>query len=181
VRSEFEKKAIFALTQYHDSPYKLGSALVIPNCSLLGHECDVLIISKNDYATEIELKASISDLKADKKKLHAHKSPYIRQLYFGISEDIPDAALEHVPEHAGIICFFERKENTSWRKGTLCCRILRRPKPNKDALKITEQQKQHILMNMYYRYYNLLFKTEWEEINKRRDCERDPRELKNDL
>ena len=163
MRSEFEKKAIFALTQFHDSPYKLGSAFAIPNCTYLGHECDVLVISKNNYATEIELKATVSDLKADKKKLHAHRSHYIRQLYFGISDDIPDTALEHIPERAGIICFFERKENTRFR-GQLYCRILRRPKPNKGALKITEEQKQHLLKSMYYKYYNLLFKETWKEI-----------------
>ena len=155
------------MTQYHDSPYKLRSAFVIPNCSYFGHECDVLVISKNDYATEIELKTSVADLKADMKKLHGHRSKYIRQLYYGISEDIPwDAALQLIPENAGIICFRTYDENYYGRyKGRLRCRIARRPKPSKTALKITAEQKQHLLKTMYYRYYNLLFKNAWKEIN----------------
>jgi hypothetical protein len=164
MRSEFEEKAIFALTQYYDSPYKLGSAFVIPNCSYFGHECDVLVISKSDYATEIELKASLSDLKADMKKWHKHYSPYIRQLYFGISEDIDyDKALEYIPENAGIILFYKPQYGKFINQ--YVCRITRRPKANRTANKINDNQKRDLLRTMYFRYYNLLYKKEWEQIN----------------
>ena len=160
MRSPFETKAIFALTQYHDSPYQLGKAFVIPNCTALGHECDVLVIQKTNYATEIELKATLSDLKADKKKRHEHKSPFIRQLYFGLHDSISlEDAEKHVPEHAGIIYFHEFDGSTSYRrKGGYYCRIFRKPKPNRYAKPLEQDKINYLLKIMYYRYYNLLFK-----------------------
>ena len=35
---------------------------------IVNHECDMLIVSKNHYLTEVEIKISLSDLKADFKK-----------------------------------------------------------------------------------------------------------------
>ena len=168
MRSEFEEKAIFALTQHGDSPYKLMNAFVIPNCSRLGHECDVLVIQKSRYVTEIELKATISDLKADKKKRHKHESRYIRQLYFGLHEDIPyEAALPHIPETAGIMVFSKiNNPDSSWHN-SYHCTIIRRPKPNRDAIKIDDKIERDLYQTMYYRYYNLLFEREWYNINHR--------------
>ena len=41
---------------------------------LIGHECDMLILSKSGYLTEIEIKRSWEDFKADFKKKHQHES-----------------------------------------------------------------------------------------------------------
>jgi hypothetical protein len=156
MRSKFEEEALIALTMYYSSPYDLrGVQVIVPNSSYLGHECDVLVVQKSGYATEIELKATASDLKADKKKVHGHRSHYIRQIYYGLSEDIPQAAIdEHVPEHAGIIIFRKHSAKSSYRG--LYCSIERKPKPNTTAPKLTNEQIQYLTKTLYYRYYHLL-------------------------
>lgn len=47
---------------------------IIPNLSwgLLNHEADFCVINKSGYVTEIEIKRSFSDLKADFKKNEFH-------------------------------------------------------------------------------------------------------------
>ena len=50
--------------------------LIVPNVywGLDMHECDLLVLSQAGYATEIEIKISIADLRADAKKVHGHRS-----------------------------------------------------------------------------------------------------------
>jgi len=70
--------------------------LIVPNISWgihLGHEADLLVITKSGYAWEIEIKISKSDLVADGLKYHDHYSPKISRLYFAI----PDFLEECVP------------------------------------------------------------------------------------
>ena len=81
--------------------------LIVPNVSwgMFIHECDLLIISRDNYATEVEIKISKSDLKADQKKKHEHNSRKIKYLYFAI----PDYLYEYkdlIPERAGIITVY---------------------------------------------------------------------------
>lgn len=90
--------------------------IVVPNVSWgmgkLGgkdlHECDILILSKRNYATEIEIKTSKPDLLADKKKLHAHRHNHIARLYFAVPEKLVELALGEIPERAGL---YEVKRN----------------------------------------------------------------------
>lgn len=79
--------------------------IIVPNVSWGAglHECDLLIINPNGYATEIEIKISKSDLKADFKKDHHHQSESIRHLYYAIPDYLLETALALLPEHVGII------------------------------------------------------------------------------
>ena len=113
-----------ALAKFFDCYDKV----VIPNVAWgLGldfgfHECDLLILSKAGYATEVEIKVSLSDLIADKKKVHKHESDKIKYLYFAL----PDYLLKHskhVPERAGIVSV-KRVDDK------LICDIVRKPKQN---------------------------------------------------
>ena len=63
---------ILAMTE-HRAPCNLSSHLVVPNVSagLHIHECDLISVTKGGYATEIEIKVSVSDTKKDLSK----KSP----------------------------------------------------------------------------------------------------------
>ena len=45
------------------------------------HECDLLILTNHNYATEIEIKVSIADLKKDLDKRHGHRSNKIKNLW----------------------------------------------------------------------------------------------------
>lgn len=98
--------------------------LIVPNISWgLGiHECDLLIISKSGYATEVEIKISLADLIKDKKKWHNHDSPKIKYLYFAIP-DYLEKNIKHIPEHAGILTV-----NTSTTR--FICSVLRKPEIN---------------------------------------------------
>jgi hypothetical protein len=90
------------------------------------HECDLLAITASGYATEVEIKVSVSDLRADARKEHGHRSIKIKFLYFAMPirmkghEDL-------VPERAGILYIDENG----------FVRIERRAKPNKGASKFT--------------------------------------------
>jgi hypothetical protein len=78
--------------------------IVVPNVyyGLHIHETDLLVLTPSGYAWEIEIKTSLADLKADKKKAHGHYSNKIKRLYFAVPEDLKDKALEHIPERAGL-------------------------------------------------------------------------------
>lgn len=111
------------------SYFDMRRHLIVPNVSwMIGHECDVLILSPAGVATEVEIKISLADLKIDKKKHHAHKSPLIHKLYFAIP-DYMEKDIEHIPEHAGILIVTPQKKR-SWRNPSVRC--IREPKMNKD-------------------------------------------------
>jgi hypothetical protein len=78
--------------------------LIVPNVSwgLNLHECDMIVLSRSGYATEIEIKVSASDLKKDSKKRHGHVSNKIKYLYFAIPSKLCKY-IEYIPEHAGIL------------------------------------------------------------------------------
>jgi len=91
-----------ALSSFFDA----RANLIVPNVSwgLNLHECDILILSKAGYATEVEIKVSKADLKKDRDKGHGHVSDKIKRLYFAVPEKIDTAFVEaHVPARAGII------------------------------------------------------------------------------
>jgi hypothetical protein len=88
--------------------------IIVPNISYgLGlHECDLLIFTRAGYATEVEIKISLSDLKKDAKKEHKHGIDYvgwsgikeedrIKYLYFAIPEKLEKHA-DLIPGQAGI-------------------------------------------------------------------------------
>lgn len=80
--------------------------LIVPNVSWgLGlSECDLLILTKAGYATEIEIKIAKSDLIRDKKKKHEHNknSNLVKYLYFAVPSFLVRDALEVIPKRAGL-------------------------------------------------------------------------------
>ena len=111
--------------------------LIVPNVYWgLGfrHECDLLIVSPAGWAREIEIKVTLSDLKADKNKRHCHGSPKIRQLYFAVPGYMLPAALEFIPEHAG--CLGVCPECLKWQ----IVKVVKTAKINAQARKLTPQE-----------------------------------------
>jgi len=110
--------------------------MIVPNISWgLGiHECDLLIVSKAGYCTEVEIKVSKSDLKADLKKRHGHKSRLIKKLYFAIPDYLQDC-VELIPARAGII--------TVTSDGRQRCKCIRKPEITA-ARKLTSEQYLHL-------------------------------------
>lgn len=111
--------------------------LIVPNVSwgLNIHECDLFIVSQAGYATEVEIKISKADLKKDADKPHKHQSDLIKNLYFAIPEKL-EGCVEYIPERAGIIIVYRLKHHDD-----LFCKVLRKPKPNKTARKLTDEER----------------------------------------
>jgi hypothetical protein len=78
---------------------------IVPNIShgLLGrHEADLLCY-KDGRFTEVEIKISASDLKADFKKKHGHRHPYISRLVYAMPLDLCHKYKDLIPKECGII------------------------------------------------------------------------------
>lgn len=120
--------------------------IVVPNVSwgLHLHECDLLSISKSGYATEIEIKVSVSDLKRDSSKNHHHHSNRIKFLYFALPKTFVFKE-EFVPENAGIISVSEHGY----------CEVMRRPTPNKLAQPFSTQDQLELARLGVLRMWNL--------------------------
>jgi hypothetical protein len=77
----------------------------------LFHECDMLVLSKSGYLTEIEIKRSYSDFLADFKKDHAHESGIIKYFYYCVPESISDKVYNKLTElkanYTGVITYNE--------------------------------------------------------------------------
>jgi len=88
---------------------------MLPNLSwgLLNHEADLCIISKTGYLTEIEIKRSLEDLRADFKKKIFHDDERVYNFYYCLPISIKDKALELFEEHKYKILEFYRCNSTS--------------------------------------------------------------------
>jgi len=89
--------------------------LIVPNVSwgvAMLHECDILSLSKSNYATEIEIKVSRTDLLKDKDKKHGHLHNHIAQLFFAVPKNLEAVALEVIPERAGLFTVEDIKSPT---------------------------------------------------------------------
>lgn len=76
------------------------------------HECDMLVLSKSGYLTEIEIKRSWEDFLADFKKNHSHEGKgIIKYFYYAIPECLLERAYDKLEElevdYSGIITYSE--------------------------------------------------------------------------
>jgi hypothetical protein len=120
--------------------------LIVPNVSWgLGlHECDLLSMSKARWVTEVEIKVSLADLRKDANKTHWHRSDKIKYLWFAMP-DLMKGHEEHVPENAGIVYVKENGVKV----------VNRKPKPNKQAKKLSEAEAVHLGMLGTMRMWNM--------------------------
>ena len=118
--------------------------------NIVNHECDMLIVTKNCYLTEVEIKISLSDLKADFKKEHQHKDENIKNFYYAFPEEMKEKALKLIPKECGILIAVEKKCGIPYR--TIEC--YRKPKINKEAKPINDIVLSRIYRLGYLRYWN---------------------------
>jgi len=95
------------------------------------HECDILALTPAGYATEIEIKVSKSDLRADKKKRHGHLHNRIAYFYFAVPEGLVGTALSEIPERAGLYSVKKRYPP----------KLIRQCKKNPNCTKWSEKEK----------------------------------------
>lgn len=125
--------------------------VVVPRVSWgLGvHECDILVLSSSNYASEIEIKISVGDLRKDAKKPHAHVSDRIKYLYFAIPETM-EKHIDLIPERAGVLIIKEYK-------GKYYSSLKRNPQPNSKAKALTVNDRTKLMYLAYLRYWNYRF------------------------
>jgi len=115
---------------------------VVPNVywglNLL-HEVDVFVCNqKSRWAQEVEIKVSKSDILADKKKKkwRIPNNELISKLWFAVPAELEDYALQHIPDHAGLITvkrlFGERLLSV--------VNVARKPKKIPGTRKLTEDE-----------------------------------------
>lgn len=132
--------------------YDVRQNLIVPNVSwgLLPdfHECDLLILRKSMIGTEIEIKVSKSDLKADKKKKHDHTHKLIKDFYFAVPEELKDFALENIPDKAGLLIvrkyeanYYDGYNQVKYNKVRYDIKEVKECKPNKDYRKWSLDEK----------------------------------------
>lgn len=77
------------------------SSVIVPNISwgMLPYEADLIGISKSGQVTEVEIKRSISDLRADYKKDHRHDAPCVTYFYYCVPECLVEQAKKVILEN----------------------------------------------------------------------------------
>jgi hypothetical protein len=129
--------------------FNISQHIIVPNISWgLGiHECDLLIVTKSGYATEVEIKVSRYDLKKDQKKWHGHRSNLIKRLFFAIPVPLIDYK-EYIPERAGIILVYGPEDSCPYYNtqewGGPYCKIEKPAQINKMARKLTAEEMIHL-------------------------------------
>ncbi len=140
--------------------------IIVPNISYgMGlHECDLLIVNKDGYATEVEIKISKADLKKDASKSHGHRSNKIKRLYFAMPEDLfTEDLIQLIPERAGIFLIRKKQSYPSYDgvntyySGPKVIKY-RNPQNNKDAVSLTDKEKANMGRLGMLRYWNLVNK-----------------------
>jgi hypothetical protein len=127
--------------------------LIVPGVhwGLNMHECDLLMVSKAGYCTEIEIKISKSDLKADIKKKHGHRSNKIKYLYFAVPVELAEAAIEFAPKRAGILTVLPKKHADM----TPRVRRIREPVCNPHTLPMNDREQYKVARLGALRIWNL--------------------------
>jgi len=129
----------YAVAQHID----IRRNLIVPNVWWgmgLPFECDLLYVTGSNYAHEVEIKVSRSDLVRDKKKRRHIKPKWgytpstIRSRTFAIPADMEEC-INEIPESCGIILVSKNRK----------CRVLRKATINTRARKLTEAE----LLQMY--------------------------------
>jgi hypothetical protein len=134
--------------------YKIRQNIIVPNVSWAFsdtkynslHECDVLVLSSSNYATELEIKVSKADLLKDKDKRHNHSHTLIRKLYFVVTEKLE--ALANIPERAGLLIATTQTRNLYNNHHKIigeyeepCLKEIKSPTVNKNCVKWTDTQR----------------------------------------
>lgn len=80
--------------------WDVRSCVMVPNISwgLLWHEADFVSCSPAGRLTEVEIKRSWSDYKADFAKNHHHEDPKVTYFYYCVPESLVEKVASHLKE-----------------------------------------------------------------------------------
>jgi len=93
--------------------------IIVPRCKFTGYEADILVLNKNDWLEEVEIKISAADFKREfkSKKLKHKKLVYgikkykstvidnhlIHKFWFAMPSDLADSLINDIPDYAGLL------------------------------------------------------------------------------
>lgn len=114
------------------------------------YEADLIYFGrKSNYLTEVEIKISIQDFRADLRKATYHDHPNVRNFYYAIPSSLYEKHKDEIEEtidicNAGLILIDEEMDN----KGISHCFVKsfhKKAKPRKNAVELTENEKNNYL------------------------------------
>lgn len=111
--------------------------IIVPNVSWglgLGHEADLLVMWASGFCEEYEIKISLTDLRAERKKKHGHRSVYIRALWFAVPAFLTED-LSEFPERAGVVSVDAHGR----------CRVVRPARKDRQAQRLPEKMRWKLL------------------------------------
>lgn len=102
------------LVQNPESAFYIRRNIVVPNVDwgFLNHEADLLVLSKSGYLTEIEIKRTWADFKADFEKKHDHYDKKLSHFYYAVPESIGEKVFNWLYEGS-----YENRRYNSLRYG----------------------------------------------------------------
>jgi hypothetical protein len=160
------KQVQWCLAHAHRSPVTLQKALIcLPNIAwglFNWGEADYVWVSKNRYLTEVEIKVSVNDFKADgekyKWKKNSSRLSMIKRFYYCVPEAIAGACrtiLEESPideiREAGLLI-------ATIEKGRPNIQEVKPSRINPAAKKLDDKQIDALWRLGYYRYWSLFDK-----------------------
>lgn len=144
--------------------------IIVPNISWGAglNECDLLIINKNNICTEVEIKISKSDLKADFKKHHRwtkdeipifKPQKSIKFMYYAVPENMIELAVQLLPSQIGILVIKKIVE-PKYRMSSIIvtyykCFYHRRAKANSNFIVMNDKEVLNITRLMGMRVWTL--------------------------
>lgn len=135
--------------------------LMVPNVYLWWWECDLVYVSRSDYATEFEIKLTHSDFLADKKKLTKHdclaneledRGP--AEFFYVCPRGV--IVVDELPPYAGLIYVDKQKRSlrSEYWLSDCVCDIMRR-KRRRSAKPLDDGQIIGLLEKGLHRYWSI--------------------------
>lgn len=111
-----------AVAEYFGAKGINNRNIIIPNFRGFwnDYEMDMLIVTPAKYCYEVEIKTSLSDLKADFQKRHFHDSDKVKYFYYAVPKDLMSADLLcYLPLRSGLFVIDANKARLKLKPGCL--------------------------------------------------------------
>jgi hypothetical protein len=135
-----ERRVQFALT-YTGNLFDCRRYSVVPNVSwglLKRGEEDLICLSKAGVFHAVEIKVSLTDMKADLAKRHQHLDKLVAFNWYAFPKDL-DGVVELVPPRFGVVVVGRRQARDGTPSDSMFTQVIRRPTRNPDASKPTDK------------------------------------------
>ena len=119
---------------------------MFPEWPIDGGIADLVFVTRAGYVTEIEIKISIADWKADRwKRKWDTERPHISRFFYAVPDTLVDQIPDNIPSHAGILRVCAGQYHDSVSEVRAAVRLL--------ARKLTPEAQRKMFESAYYRYW----------------------------